>query len=92
MKKIIMVLSAFLLSGCMSPSTPVNAPDVKYEVTTFMPEMDFPSFPNIGEVEALPDGRYAVSRQYLLSLAQYRLEIEALEKYYNKMYIIYNKN
>lgn len=75
-----------LMALCFScATTHESEPLIRTEIKTYVPDLTFPNFPNIGEVEVTEDGRYIVSRDYIIALAEYRIEIEAIERYYGRV-------
>lgn len=76
-----------LLPSCQTTKASSDFCQVQYVV----PAIDFPPFPELYGAEETSDGDVNVPKEWILSLADYKIRIEQAQKLYNDLLIIYEE-
>lgn len=71
--------------------TSCNSTKIRYIEKPFVPEISFPTFPVLTEVERNDDGTVSVKEEWLVRLAEYKVLIEETEKNYKELKALYEK-
>lgn len=62
----------------------VNCKTTKVETVTYIPEIDFPEFPTLGEYEITEDGKIKTDERYFRDLLIFKTEYEEMISEYNE--------